>query len=137
LIVVDASVAVKWFVPEPGSEAAERVLAGSEKLLAPALIRVEVAAAITRKLRLGELDSGSVERACRLWFVALARGVVTLSPDEADLESAITIAIEMNHPLQDCLYLALARRAGAALLTADEKFTRRAARAYGNVRHLG
>jgi predicted nucleic acid-binding protein len=50
MTVVDASVAVKWYFPEPGAEAAESVGLGSEELVAPALIRVEVAAAITRKV---------------------------------------------------------------------------------------
>jgi predicted nucleic acid-binding protein len=45
LIVVDASVAAKWFLPEADSEAAGRLLTGRRKLLAPDLIRIEVAAA--------------------------------------------------------------------------------------------
>jgi len=49
MIVVDASVAVKWFFPEAGTAEAQQVLASGDRLAAPALIRVEVAAAIARK----------------------------------------------------------------------------------------
>jgi predicted nucleic acid-binding protein len=92
MIVVDASVAVKWFFPEQGSDAAQAVLLGADKLMAPALIRVEVAAAITRKVRLSELLSQEAEAACDLWFRALSTGVVTLSPDQDDLPAAVTLA---------------------------------------------
>jgi predicted nucleic acid-binding protein len=42
MIVVDASVAVKWFIPEAGEEAAAKLLGGKKRLIAPALIRLEV-----------------------------------------------------------------------------------------------
>ena len=136
MIVVDARVAVKWFLPEPGASAAQAVLLGSDKLMAPALIRVEVAAAITRKVRLGELLSQEAEAACDLWFRALSTAVITLSPDEDDLAAAVALALQIRHPLQDCLYLALAVRNQSALITADPKFSERATLAYGKVRLL-
>jgi len=136
VIVVDASVAVKWFIDEPGTNAAEAVLSGSETLIAPALIRVEVAAAITRKVRLGEIEVREAEEACRLWIAALSSGVPILSPDEDNIVSAIELAIQIRHPLQDCLYLALAHRVEGTLLTADPKFTERALGCYARVKCL-
>jgi predicted nucleic acid-binding protein len=136
VIVVDASVAVKWFIEELGSETAETLLTGPEKLIAPALIRVEVAAAITRKVRPGEIESKEAEEACRLWIGALASGVPMLSPDEENLESAIELALQIRHPLQDCIYLALARRVNGTLVTADPKFAKNARGCYANVENL-
>lgn len=136
MIVVDASVAVKWFIDEPGTNAAEALLSGSEPLIAPALIRVEVAAAITRKVRLGEIEVREAEEACRLWTAALSSGVPMLSPDEDNIVSAIELAIQIRHPLQDCLYLALAHRVEGTLLTADPKFTERALGCYARVKCL-
>jgi predicted nucleic acid-binding protein len=136
LIVVDASVAVKWFLPEPGEAAAQAVLAGGEKLTAPALIRVEVAAGITRKARLGEIENRDAARAVSLWFRSLADGVVTLAPDEADLDEAAALALALRHPLQDCLYLALAVRLDARLVTADRRFAARAEKHYRQVQTL-
>jgi predicted nucleic acid-binding protein len=136
MIIVDASVAVKWFLPEQRTDAAQAILLGSDKLMAPALIRVEVAAAITRKVRLGELLSQEAEAACYLWFRALSTAVVTLSPDQNDLPAAVALALQVRHPLQDCLYLALAVRNQSALITADPKFAERAAHAYAKVQLL-
>ena len=37
------------------------------------------------------------------------------------------LAIEIGHPAYDCIYLALARRLGAPLVTADMRFVNRVA----------
>jgi predicted nucleic acid-binding protein len=49
-------------------------------------------------------------------------------PNADDLEAAAKLALELQHPLPDCLYLAVAERLGVALITADRAFARRAAR---------
>jgi predicted nucleic acid-binding protein len=54
MIVVDANVAAKWYLPELGSEAALELMDGASPLFAPDLIRLEVLAAITRCVRTGE-----------------------------------------------------------------------------------
>ena len=136
MTVIDASVAVKWFLPEPGEDAAEQVLTAGEQLTAPALIRIEVAAAILRKARFNEIDQQEAQMATWLWFQVLVDGVVTLVPDEADLPEAVRAALALKHPLQDCLYLAVAKRLGAPLVTADQKFAAKASAAYPSVRLL-
>jgi predicted nucleic acid-binding protein len=98
MTVVDANIAVKWFLEERGSKAAEALLSGPDKLIAPALIRVEVAAAITRKVRLGEIETKEAEEACRLWMGALSSGVPMLSPDEDNVENAIELACKSGAP---------------------------------------
>ena len=133
MTVVDASVVVKWFFPELGSQAAQALLADSEQLAAPALVRIEVYAAITRKVRLGEIATEDARTACRLWAAAIERGVLVLVPDEEVLPSAVELALKLQHPLQDCLYLALAEREQSALITADSKFQTRAQTAYASV----
>jgi len=136
MIVVDASVAVKWLLPEPGDKAAQRLLTGGEGLAGPALLGVEVAAAIARKARFGEIRARDAERAAELWFQTIADAVVVLVPDEADLPRAFKLALALNHPLQDCLYLALAERLGAPLITADEEFAAKAGASHPGVRLL-
>ena len=78
MIVVDASVAVKWLLPEAGAEAARRMLDSGAELVAPALIRVEVAAAIAHKSRFGELDPPDAASAAELWFRSIDDGVIDL-----------------------------------------------------------
>lgn len=137
MIVVDASVAVKWLVPEAGEAAADELLSTGGPLLAPALIRVEVAAAIARKVRFDEIPFQTGESALGRWFQLLLNALVTLVPDEADLAGAWQLATELKHPLQDCLYLALALRLRTPLITADKKFTEKARPVYSEVRLLG
>ena len=137
MTVVDASVAVKWLLPEEGAHAAALLLASGDGLMAPALIRVEVAAAIARKVRLKEIEALDGEAALALWLQSIADGVIMLVPDGVDLQRAWNIATTVNHPLQDCLYLALAERIGASLVTADDKFVAKARGKHVGVRWLG
>ena len=73
MIVLDASVAAKAYVEEVGSDEATAVLACEEKLLAPELIRVEVAAALCRRVRRGELEAEERAR-CEHWLGRLQKG---------------------------------------------------------------
>ena len=134
MIVVDASVIVKWFAPEPGNIAA-KVLVGRE-LVAPALLRLEVASALVKKGVRRELSSDDLEAALELWFGGLAEGQIELIPDAVDLPEACALALELRHPVPDCLYLAAARRLDSPLITADRKFARRAATAHSRVQVL-
>ena len=136
MIVVDASVAVKWLLPEPGDAAAQELLASEERLVAPSLIRTEVAAALARRARFGEIEPRDAETAMGLWLQTLRDGVIGLVADEADLVTALRLAIELSHPFEDCLYLALAERLGAPLVTADKKFVVKAHASHALVRVL-
>jgi predicted nucleic acid-binding protein len=131
MIVLDASVAVKWFVrEESGNAEAERLLTEPRKLVAPDLIRVEVAAALTRKVRLNESSAAAIREHCDNWPRLLARGILGLIPIEDDYPHAVALALELKHPLQDCLYLALAERLQVPFVTADDKFISKAASVY-------
>jgi predicted nucleic acid-binding protein len=128
MIVVDVSVIVKWFIPEVGAVPAKALLSAADELIAPELARIEVASALIRKGLREELTGTDVESTLRAWFRAVSDGQVFLLPNSEDIEAAASIALELRHPLPDCLYLALAERLGVALITADRAFARRAAR---------
>jgi predicted nucleic acid-binding protein len=115
-LVVDASVALKWVLDEPGKEAADALL--DEVLVAPALWLVEAANALWRRNRRGELTSA--EAAERL--AELRNAPVTPLPQEDDLDAALALAAELSHPVYDCLYLAAAIREDALVVTADRRF---------------
>jgi predicted nucleic acid-binding protein len=126
MIVLDASVVVKAYLEEPGSDEAIAVLAGHERLAAPELIRVEVAAALCRRVRKGELSAEEARLRCTHWLERLRKDLFRLTPDQDLLSDAVELATELKHPLQDCLYLATARRFDVPLITADRSFRDRA-----------
>jgi predicted nucleic acid-binding protein len=127
MIVLDASVVAKAYLEEIGSDEAIAVLACEEKLLAPDLIRVEVCAALCRRVRRGELESEEARVRSEHWLGRLRKGLFALTPDQDLLPEAVQLATELKHALQDCLYLALARRYDMPLITADRAFRDRAA----------
>src|SRR5215210_436970 len=105
MIVVDASVAVKWFVPEPGTEEAEALLVSDEPRAAPEHIAVEVSQALLRHYR----DGGIALDHCRLALTRL-RDLVNLFPTGVLAPEALEIAAEASCSVYDALYLAAAER---------------------------
>ncbi|OLF72406.1 hypothetical protein AWH62_11300 [Maricaulis sp. W15] len=111
----DASVAVRAFLPVPGNDRAEAAIR-SYAMVAPALIVTEVANTIWKYHRRGDMDRGTCLEAIR-HFAPYPE----LRPDISLHTEALEIACEQDHPVYDCLYLALARREGYPLLTADKR----------------
>jgi predicted nucleic acid-binding protein len=131
MIVVDASIAAKWYLKEAGSEEAAAILDSADALIAPALVRVEVTGAILRRYREGKLSAERAREACELWDADLAGGAVRLVPDDALIVPARAIAFQIRHTIQDCLYLAAAVEVGSTrLVTADPTFHARAVQAF-------
>jgi predicted nucleic acid-binding protein len=117
-MIVDASVAFKWFVPEPDSDRALALFETTEPLYAPDLVLTEVSNAMWARLRKIDGDHGSVVKAAAS---ALPRMLTLLVPVVELLPRAIELAFDLQHPIYDCIYLALAEREKAALVTADRR----------------
>jgi predicted nucleic acid-binding protein len=123
-VVIDASVAVQWFVPEPGSVEATLLLHTEALFLAPDFMPVEATNAWWKKCRRGEMSSAQVDQAvARLLAVG-----VDLIPSASLLTRAARFAFDLDHAVYDCVYLALAAQHGAKLATADGRLRRSAAR---------
>jgi predicted nucleic acid-binding protein len=138
MIVVDASVAAKWFLPEPGTAEAIALQEGEEELAAPDFIRLEVAAAFTRRVRDTEkpITPKEAEERCGKWFRFLDRASLNLIPQPDILADAEKLSIDRKLPLQDCLYLAAALRFDVPLITADPRFQKRAGLTYRKLKLL-
>jgi len=119
-LVIDASVALKWVVEEDGTPAA-LVLRRKSRLIAPELLVAECANILWKKVRRNELTSDEALLAARL----LQGADVELLPTRSLLEPATRIAIELDHPAYDCLYLALAIESQCRFVTADESLLRK------------
>jgi predicted nucleic acid-binding protein len=122
--VIDASVAVKWVVDEPDSDAAASLLEQSVAWLAPRLMLVEAAAALRRKVVDGQLGAPTVSTALTALVDATRQGTIRLADDEQLVGAALLLALELGHKVPDCLYLALSEREGCALATADGRLAR-------------
>lgn len=116
-LVIAASVAIKWLVEEDGSDAA-LALRGSD-LAAPALLRIEAADV----LRMLVARKAATPDEARDLFALLQDAPVAIVDHDDALEGrALTLALDLGHPVYDCLYLALAERMGCRLVTADNRF---------------
>jgi len=117
-LVIDASVAVKWFVSEEASDKADEVSASDATLLAPRLIMPEVANALARKAMqqlITPLEAAEYVRTLPRFLAGL------LDVDEL-IEPALQHACNYRHPIYDFVYLEAARRRDTKMLTADQKF---------------
>jgi predicted nucleic acid-binding protein len=115
-IVVDASVALKWVLEEEGSNAAFELR--TERLIAPVLWLAEASNALWRRARAGTVTA---EQAARQ-FSELQRAPVTSISIESHLAKTLEFAMNLNHPIYDCLYLALAIDRDTYVVTADRRF---------------
>jgi predicted nucleic acid-binding protein len=122
--VVDASVAVKWFVEEPGSPAACAILTRGEVLVAPDLVLVEASNTAWKKVKRGEMTQEQGEamvRALPLYFDRLVH-------TDALIARAYALAHRLDHPVYDCLYLALAEQESVQLMTDDHRLIKAVSR---------
>jgi predicted nucleic acid-binding protein len=118
-VVVDASVAIKWLVPEQNWAVARRLLE-THALIAPQLILAECSNILWKKLRRGELTRSEVVTAAEK-IVGLEVGLESLQ----DLMAPATeLSVYLDHPAYDCFYLALALVENSPLVTADERLLR-------------
>lgn len=126
--VVDASVAIKWFVPEIHSDAALRARHSGHQLHVPAFMMLEVGSVLAKKIRRGELTPHESDTILKeLKHLPLQRHA-----DERLFPAAYALACDTHRSLYDCLYLALAEVVDGIMITADRKFyTSLADGAYG------
>ena len=113
--VVDASVAVKWYLPEEHSQQAATLLAPDSVLWAPDLIYVEVGNVFWKRAQRGELDH---ERA-KLFLSDFIASPLRIEDSPLLLEKAWDIASRYGRSVYDSLYLSLADKLGVPMVTAD------------------
>src|SRR5258708_12957997 len=110
-LVIDASVAIKWVIEEPGTR--EALSLRRHRLFAPDLLVAECANILWKKARRNELSLQEALLAARL----LQRADVELAPMRAFLEPATKLAIALDHPAYACAYLPLPDSFPSHLLT--------------------
>jgi predicted nucleic acid-binding protein len=118
-VVVDASVAVNWFVAESKSRArqASTLLAGRYRRIAPDVAIAESLGALWRGVRRGDVTVDQGMQAS----TSVAGFFESLVMTDKVAGRAFRLAVDHQHPFYDCMYVALAESLGARLATFDER----------------
>jgi predicted nucleic acid-binding protein len=122
VFVIDASVAAKWFLPSAGEPLAEEALRllggyaeGQFRFVVPDLFWVECANVMWKAVRQGRWTRSEAEEA----ILILKDRSLPTTPSLELLEDAFTIAATFRRSVYDSLYVALALRSKAEMVTAD------------------
>ena len=121
-LVIDASVALKWVLPEEESELAEVLLDGGAALRAPAFVFIELTNALWFQMRAGKLDATEAAGCLR----DLREAPLELWDGEEPLPATLEWAHRLDHAVYDCAYLALALHLDGTYVTADRRFWQKA-----------
>ena len=116
-LIVDASVALKWVLDEDDSPLA--------RTLARRILRRRICSGRNAPTACGggcERGVALSKRVARERFAALRRAPVVLTPTAGLLDRALILAIDLGHPIYDCIYLALALNRGMQVVSADRRF---------------
>jgi len=125
--VVDASVVIDWVAPgvfakAPAVKLFDRLARASLEIVGPRLLLEEVSNALLSGIRRRRWSGAAADASHGL----LLRLPVRLADDKRDLDRAWELARRYDsHPIYDMIYVALAERTAAELVTADEALRRR------------
>jgi len=123
-LVIDASVAAKWVLPEAGETFVPKALEllqgyadGELRFLVPDLFWAEFANTLWKAVRQGRIRVASAEMALHAMH---ERNFSTVS-SRTLLVEAFAIATAFDRAVYDALYVALAVTSKSQLVTADER----------------
>jgi len=134
---VDASVVLKWFLPETDSDAAdsllEKFLNDEAELLAPDLMLVETASALWKRVMIRkELSANEAT----LIYRDLLTLPLSLIASATVADAALQVALQHNHSVYDALYCALAIERRCDFVTADRTLVNKLRGVFPFVVHL-
>lgn len=115
--VVDSSVGMKWFTPEPLSAQAVGLQTCGIPLHAPDFLDVELAAITWKKIRRDGLPRTDAD----LIISQLPSLPLTRHPTGPLVAPAFDLADRTGRTVYDCIYLALAVQLDGVMVTADER----------------
>ncbi len=120
IVVVDPSVAIKWFVEEPLRPQARSLLVNCHELIAPDILIAGVADLAWRKAASGEIAPEQAAPIVR--NIALPSFISAFVASPRLRNRAFALALQCGWPVHDCFYAACAEAASAPLVSADEIF---------------
>ena len=124
MIVLDASVVLKWLLQEVDSPAAlmykTRRVSGRQTVAAPDLLLYEITNALRWKP--GVAEDVLADAVGGLLHI----GLHIVAPTATLLEEAARLSFATHLSVHDCVYLALANELGGHVVTADQRMARQA-----------
>lgn len=139
MICVDASVAVKWVLPEERSDLARALfvaaIRAAEPIVAPPLLPIEVTNIIYKRVR--GRDGMPVVAAQVVLHELLTSPVELVNPAGLHRDALALAADLQLSAAYDAHYLALARHVGCDLWTDDRRLVRQAGDVFPFVRWIG
>ncbi len=128
-LVVDASVAIKWLLAEPGADRAIGLIAAGHELYAPDLLISEIGNVMWKRSRSGVIGESAAQT-----LMSEFQRIRLHRVDSRDLAGqALALACRHERSFYDGLYLALAEAIDGTLVTADARF----AHALAGTAHAG
>ncbi len=122
--VLEASAAVRLILGDPAAAAMAEQIREAAVVMAPELMLTEVANTLWKLQRAGHLADLDPQQ-----LLADARDLVDRVEADRHLQAeALALACHHDHPVYDCLYLALARREAATLISLDRRLQQLAER---------
>ena len=116
--VVDASVAIKWYVPEIYEQEATRLQKSGDELHAPQLILPEFGNIVWKKVTRREIT----EKEGQKIVAEFSKTKLILYSHTSIIKSAFTGATMTGQTVYDWTYLSLALSLGCQFVMADERF---------------
>lgn len=139
MIAIDASLAVKWYLDEALADEAEDILFENHgAILVPDIFIIEVTSALVRRANIDKAKRADSEAAIARFMSLFETGAIAAIRSEPEtVARAAGIAMNLGHPIKDCIYLVLAMERKCPLVTADAKFADKAQGIWDRVALLG
>jgi len=121
---IDTSVLVAYYCPEPISETAEKLILSSKRPCISSLTEVELASALSRKVREKNLSLDDGNKIFNKFQSHLEQSFYGLTAvEDRHYQTAKTWIVQFSTPLKtlDALHLAVAAEGDLTLLTADTR----------------
>ena len=117
-LIIDASVAGKWFFDEALNEAADNLISPHNRFVAPDLLASEFINIVQKNTRIRKITFEYGLAAIKRFQTLPIHYIPALEL----METAYRISIGLEHPAYDCVYLAIPEKQGGVMVTADMRF---------------
>ncbi len=118
VVIFDASIVFSMLIEEEKSELAASLYSNANEILVLDFLHIEISNALTSAVRQRRIITATASKAQMM----LGSLLPITSYASTYLDAAFALALQINHPVYDCLYAVAARENSATLVTCDARF---------------